>query len=382
MYKRQALLGIILCHYNHWHAAYLDMLIDRPYSALSRATEWFNTYYLVNKFYILFSFIFGFSFYLQSQSFKKYSGSTDLKLYRRAIVLFLIGAIHYIGWMGDILFVYGVLMVPLVFIRKWSSKALLLTAGVCVINLPTMLLYAKKLLSPAVVEPTGGVGGIPPTVSSLYHVVTSGGWKDIFHYDFSFIHTRVQFQIWNGSLFMVLGFFILGMLAASHNFFAVVQRLKHRFLYLIPAGIALVISMQYLLLLLDQPTYSGSLWYKSAGFLITCVLSLTAVFTNVLIVALMMEQRFLATLMLRLADVGKMALTNYLMQTVFALFLFYHVGMGLYRVTTPAENFMLAIGVFAVQMGYSTLWLKYFNYGIVEWLLRIATLGKYSRLTK
>jgi uncharacterized protein len=51
-----------------------------------------------------------------------------------------------------------------------------------------------------------------------------------------------------------------------------------------------------------------------------------------------------------LAPVGKMALTSYLLQTVFGLLLFYHVGFGLFMKTTPGWNWIIAIGIYLLQV--------------------------------
>ena len=79
---------------------------------------------------------------------------------------------------------------------------------------------------------------------------------------------------------------------------------------------------------------------------------------------------------------GRMALTNYLLQTAIGLFLFYHVGLGLYNITTPGQNFFIATGVLVLQMLFSALWLRYFKYGLVEWLLRAGTFMEFSGLRK
>jgi uncharacterized protein len=83
-----------------------------------------------------------------------------------------------------------------------------------------------------------------------------------------------------------------------------------------------------------------------------------------------------------LAPVGKMALTVYLSQTFFGLVLFYHIGFGLFEKTSPLINMLLTVPVFAIQVLLCRLWLKYFNYGLVEWLWRSLTFGKWYPLKK
>jgi uncharacterized protein len=97
---------------------------------------------------------------------------------------------------------------------------------------------------------------------------------------------------------------------------------------------------------------------------------------------LLMQRPRLQKTFFRLAPVGKMALTSYLMQTVFGLLLFYGVGIGLYGKTSPGLNIIIAIAFFFVQVGLSTLWLQHFIYGPIEWLWRSGTLLKWQPFRK
>ncbi|MES2676145.1 MAG: DUF418 domain-containing protein, partial [Pseudomonadota bacterium] len=83
-----------------------------------------------------------------------------------------------------------------------------------------------------------------------------------------------------------------------------------------------------------------------------------------------------------LANVGKMALTSYLMQTLFGLLLFFSFGLGLFTKTTPAINALISIGIFGLQIIFSHWWLKRFHYGPIEWLWRSATFLKPQKMLK
>ena len=309
-------------------------------------------------------------------------GSVNIKLVRRSLALFLIGSLHYLCWMSDILFVYSILMLPLIFIRDWSNKRLLVIASVFLINIPTLLLLTLKLFKHHVVETPASAVGLPASVRDLYSVVTTGGWTDIFRFNRGFIHARVQFQLWNGSFFMVLGYFILGVLAARNNFLQYVSRYTVYFRWLVPLCILLTIGLQHFMIVLGQPPRDSFLSHHALSFVCAAMQSVTAVAGNLMLVSWLMQQTWLNLVIRKLADVGKMALTNYLMQTAFGLFLFYHVGLGWFSLTTPGQNFFIALAVFLVQIAYSSLWLRYFNYGIIEWVLRMITHWRYSPLRK
>nr|WP_246203016.1 DUF418 domain-containing protein [Fulvivirga lutimaris] len=76
------------------------------------------------------------------------------------------------------------------------------------------------------------------------------------------------------------------------------------------------------------------------------------------------------------APMGKMALTNYLMHTVICISIFYCIGFALGAKMGPSYTFPIAIIIILFQMTFSKLWLKYNNYGPMEWLWRKLTYGK------
>jgi uncharacterized protein len=74
-----------------------------------------------------------------------------------------------------------------------------------------------------------------------------------------------------------------------------------------------------------------------------------------------------------LAPVGRMALTNYLLQTVICVTLFYGYGFGLFGRFGAVSATLIALAIFAVQTLLSSVWLKYFAYGPMEWIWRQLT---------
>ena len=79
---------------------------------------------------------------------------------------------------------------------------------------------------------------------------------------------------------------------------------------------------------------------------------------------------------------GRMALTNYLMQSVFGMIIFYGIGFGFGAKTGLVYVELTAASVFGIQIIYSHLWLKYNNYGPLEWCWRMLTYGKWLKLGK
>jgi uncharacterized protein len=74
--------------------------------------------------------------------------------------------------------------------------------------------------------------------------------------------------------------------------------------------------------------------------------------------------------------VGRLALSNYLLQSLVATTVFYGYGLGLYGRLGPAALLPLALGIAAAGALLSALWLRAFRIGPVEWLLRSFTYAR------
>jgi uncharacterized protein len=75
----------------------------------------------------------------------------------------------------------------------------------------------------------------------------------------------------------------------------------------------------------------------------------------------------------RLAAVGRMALTNYLAQSILCGLIFYGFGLGLYGRVTGYWLYAIVLGVWALEIAWSGWWLARFQIGPFEWLWRSIT---------
>ena len=77
-----------------------------------------------------------------------------------------------------------------------------------------------------------------------------------------------------------------------------------------------------------------------------------------------------------LQPVGRMALTNYIMQSVMGVFIYYGIGLGLGGRFGPALYMPIAFVLFLIQIIYSNWWFNFFIYGPLEWIWRQLSYGK------
>jgi len=91
---------------------------------------------------------------------------------------------------------------------------------------------------------------------------------------------------------------------------------------------------------------------------------------------LIYRSRLIPWLMRALANVGQMAFTNYLMQSIICTWFFYGYGFAYYNKLTFHQLYYVVFVVWVVQLIYSSVWLRYFRFGPFEWLWRSLTYWK------
>jgi uncharacterized protein len=179
----------------------------------------------------------------------------------------------------------------------------------------------------------------------------------------------------------ILGRFLLGLLAGRHLLLQDVERNRpwhHRLLVwglvlgVLGNGTWLVVMRLRLAGLVD-PTKDTWMLFLSAlqelGYL-----GLAAVYVAGF--ALLFQRERWQRVMRVLAPVGRMALTNYLLESVVSLFLYDGWGLGFVGRMPPSGCVALTLAVFALQVPFSHWWLSRFRFGPAEWLWRSLTYGR------
>ena len=168
------------------------------------------------KFFMIFSFLFGLSFFLQ---LSKSDGSQGfiLRFLWRLIVLFMIGFVHSLHYRGDILTIYAVLGIGLLICHKFPDRALLVVALLLVFNVPAIITRAFD-----VIYPSGGpswANADQKQLESYYDTVKSGAYLDILRANLPGFYTKFVFQVESGRLYITLGLFLLGLYVGRKNLF-------------------------------------------------------------------------------------------------------------------------------------------------------------------
>lgn len=350
-----------------------------PGAFLDEPLKVFHTTLIDGKFYSIFSMLFGIGF-----GFFLMKGRDGIgRFYRRMLILLVIGWLHlrYL-WPGDILFLYAVLGLLLPLLRGLSGRALLVTAAALVLS--PIAIDAAVVLSSGRFDPVAPLWPILEAKDAVHGNSTfeaflalpEGGWQAFFHANergwiFRFIHL-----VESSRLPKVLGLFLIGLWIARRRIFADVELHAVLLKRVCIAGFALGLPFSVLLWWANHnvgypPEPSALL--RTASYALS-VVPLAIAFASGF--ALLWCNNGWRKRLILMAPMGRMALTNYLMQTIIAIALFYGIGLGWGTHVSAVWFEGLALAVFVLQVLWSRWWMGMFRFGPFEWLWRCLTYGK------
>jgi uncharacterized protein len=380
-----ALAGILYAHMIIWYtgaAVPIEVYTKYDSTASGIAMGVFGALVL-GKFFSVFSFLFGLGFYLQMRKNKTKQGF-KWKYVWRLFLLLLIGLVHHIIWRGDILVIYSILGIMLLFFRTLPPKLLLFLGLVLIVNLPMHIFEALSA------EAYNAKVNFPmeKAADRYYELVQNADFRTVLWDNWNSWPAKIHYQLESGRLLMTFGYFLLGLYAGRTKLFTSIQenlslfRSWNKFtekaiLLLLLAGFFLYINNY-----VSLPEIRVAPQFKwLASFLFDVYNGCVTIFYITGITLLLRRQNFFKILQ-PLAAMGRMPLTNYLLQTVFGLLIFYHFGLGLFDKTSPAMNVGLAVVVLFLQIKFSIWWMTKYKQGPLEWLWKSCANLKFKPLKR
>ena len=383
------LLGIILVHMTEQYYAGQPPEQYANFAARSIADQVVSGFigmFIQGKFYMIFSFLFGLSFYIQ---LSKSDGSISFvtRFFWRLLILFGIGFIHHLHYRGDILTIYAILGVVLLMTYRLPDKYLLVIAILLVLDVPAFLTRLKDVIW---VPATGGNPFLKTDQNSLlayYNTIKSGTYFEILKANLADFSTKMNFQVMSGRLYITIGLFLLGLYAGRKNVFEDIESNKPLFRKLLKGSLWTLLGC----ILFSVAFFGGAqmlgiktseqLQWMVGGEVFDIFNTALAIIYVTGILLLFQKEKWRPRLM-HFYAAGRMGLTTYLMQTLFGVLIFFSFGLGLLGEIGAAIAFAIAIGLYIVQIQFSKFWLAHFQYGIFEWLWRSLTYLKIQPLRK
>jgi uncharacterized protein len=361
---------------------------------LSAWDPFFDSIHIVffsGKFYTLFSLLFGIGFAIQIVRASNANRPFIRHFSRRLFLLLLIGLVHlWVLWFSDILVFYAMCGFLLLFFRKLSNNGLLW--------LMFFLLLLPGLHSWYIYTTNGGyttflyewlskrwMAADLPQASAEYHtfhmadisrVIRDGSWNSIVKFNAIGPILRLYIIAYDLRIIKILAMFILGFWIGRNiinnkihtNRPFLIKTAVTGFLIGLPLNIFFVLSKNpgisdsYDVLIKNTLDTFGYISLASAYAAIFALLYRTGV------------RKFMSN---SFNSVGKTALSNYILQSILGILLFYSVGLGLGEYFGSTLLTLSVVLIFGFQILISNIWLKYFRFGPVEWVWRVLTYGSY-----
>ena len=364
-----ALLGICLANFPEF-SLYTFLSPEAAASMFTAVQDKITRYLLYifvdGKFYTLFSLLFGLGFSIIIRNAERKGVNGFRIFYRRMGMLMLFGLLHLMFiWSGDILLLYALLGMLLPFFRQmpdkkllgWALFFLILPIGVdlvCEITRTNLALPFIRLQETYCAE--YGING----TNFAYWLHDAEDYGTVFQFLVQGACVRMQEFIIGNRYFKVLGLFLVGFYIGRNRIYADLEGRKN-----------LLVKVCRLGLIIGLPCSLLYAWSSMGGHPLSDTLHSLFYFISVYPLGFAYAAG-LCLLYLRvkslsiwkwLAAPGRMALTNYIGQSVIGMFLFYGIGLGWGSTIGLLQTEVIVLAVFLSQMLFSRLWLSGFKFG-------------------
>ncbi|HEV2799658.1 MAG TPA: DUF418 domain-containing protein [Pyrinomonadaceae bacterium] len=364
-----------------------------PTASIDRYAKYFVNFFVDNKANTIFAFLFGLGFAVQLIRAEE-RGVSILPVYvRRLFLLLLFGLAHMLLlWYGDILHLYALMGFVLILFRRSSDKTLI-AWGVLLAIVPFSIYFSMPWLFSQLGAPPDAAGSAAALLADVQAkearlaIFAGGSYFEVIREHLRFnLSDYVKSCIMCGLALYALGRFLIGyyvgrrrLLHEAHLHLPLFRRLLVWGLVVGVIGNAVFVWVS---VAMDNKTANeASVWAVAAAWIINIGIPAMSLF-YVSGIVLLFQRPLWQRRLLWLAPVGRMALTNYLMQTVFHLLIFYGYGIGLGLVGRVGTSLciLFSLAIFTLQILYSRWWLARFRFGPAEWLWRTLTYGARPRM--
>ncbi|MCJ2379514.1 DUF418 domain-containing protein [Parabacteroides sp. AGMB00274] len=383
-----ALLGIVIANFPEF-SLYTFMSAEDtallPFSAADRYVRYLLYFFIDGKFYTIFSLLFGIGFSIILENVAKRGGNAMRVFYRRMFVLAFIGALHLMFiWSGDILLLYALLGMLLPLFRKLSDRILLTVAAV-LLFIPVVIDFLCEATRTDLSAPVVQMQRMYCTRFGItddnfaYWLRDASSYREVFQFLIQGALVRIQEFIDGNRYFKVLGLFIIGFYIGRQHLYARLEEKRIGLKKIFGAGILIGLPFT---VLYAYSTVNSHPWGLAMHSLIYFFGVYPLAFAYISGVCLLLVKHPGLAVFHQFAVPGRMALTNYIGQSVIGILLFYGIGLGFGAGIGLGLVVLIAAGVWMLQAIISRVWLHYCQFGILEWMWRMLTYGKTFRLVK
>jgi uncharacterized protein len=377
-----ALLGILLVNMQFFKSSpFAAQFADQQVwtSGIDQTATVFIRFFAEGKFYTMFSLLFGFGFAVQMLRAEARGDRFGPRYTRRLLVLLVIGILHgVLLWYGDILKSYALIGFLLLLFRNSASKTLLIWSALCLLSVVVLGtgFLALSMLANTVFPTTQAADPTTKFFSGLAERATyaysSGSFGEVMQQ--RLIDNAISIASAIFSVPSILAMFLLGLYAGRRQLFSNVAMHKLLIRRVMIWGLVLGLSLNAAYVAATELSDPAQMSGMNTVALIAQTLGGPALCLGyVAAITLLVQRSSWQQRLAPLAAVGRMALTNYLLQSLICTTIFYSYGLGLFGQVGPAAGVLLSVAIYTLQIALSRWWLRRFRFGPMEWLWRSLT---------
>lgn len=379
-----SLIGICLIHaMQHFGAAgSMSPQTMFPWEGpLDEIFSWLINYLVFGKFFIIFSCLFGLSFFIQMDRASQRGVDFRPRFLWRLALLLVIGFLHGLLVRVDILLVYALLGFLLVLMYHWNTKLLVGITLFLFLGGASLVPVAYKAVTAPAVEQVvekpapapAARSEMPRKTPTLAETVHENAWNGLVG--------KMNFQFASGRIYLTLGLFILGFVVGRIRLFQRLDEFRRRLNYGALAALALLVLLYVLQPLIPKVPRMEVSFFAWMSWTVTNLMNLLTAYLWVVVVLEAYRSVKVQRAMSPLVSYGRMGLTNYILQSVTGVFIFSGFGLD-WSYLGVFLSVVVCLSFTAVQILFSHYWLKGLRYGPMEWLWRTGTYMKWQPLVR
>ncbi|MFD5946374.1 DUF418 domain-containing protein [Streptomyces collinus] len=364
-----ALLGILMVNSLQIMDPYASEGIRAPGGALvDQIAAWLVAVLATTKFYLLFSFLFGYSFTLQAASAERNGYSVTARFLRRSLGLVLLGLVHaLVLYNGDILMTYGLLGLVLLCARRITAGTAAMAAAWIYGTFGVVLTGLGALAAGADDGSSDPLEELAKTEAAYRGSASTVLQANLDRLPDAFLAVLLLAP-------GVLAAYFLGLAAGKRRLLAPGMTHRSELLRVFAFGLTIGVPGAAFFASTTQGPLDDRWQYLGLGVGMLTAPALSAAYACA--VLLLLQSSWGGRVQRLLVPAGRLALTNYLAQSLIMTFLATAYGLSLYGRLGAAAVVFLAAAVYTLQLALSFGWNRRFRHGPAEWLLRVITLAR------
>ena len=359
-----ALVSIMLLHnLEHFDFYFFPSTLPQWLYPIDKGV-WNTLFFLFSgKSYAIFSILFGVTFFIQYNNQARRGLDFRARFAWRMVLLFVFGMVNSCMFQGDILSFYAVLALALIVTARMSDGWTFAVAVFLLLQPYNLYELVVGIINPQL--------KMPSLQSSAYfdrmtdYITKSSFSQTVWG---NLTNGKVGVVLWSweeGRIFQAPGLFILGMLAGRRGVFDLSHYNAKSWKTAFVVSLIVFLPMCFLKINLKSWITFESI-SRPLMSLTTSLTYLSFVIVLITGFVLLYQLPIFNGALSKLSVLGKMSLTNYILQSIMGSFVYYGFGLAMYQYTGATYSLLIGIVLVMIQWLFCRWWLKHFQQGPLE----------------